>query len=234
MILFPAIDIYDGQAVRLLGGDYKKITVYGDPLDMAKRFADTGAKWVHIVDLNGAEDSGNNFKIIEQIATKTNLKIETGGGIRSREKIKNTLDTGATRVILGTICASSPDFAGEMVSLFGSEAIVCGLDVKNGKIAIKGWKENSEHTAYSLGKTLTDMGVKYFIHTDVSRDGMLSGANVDGTKELQEKLNACVIASGGVKDIDDLIRIKNSEIYGAILGKAYYENKINLEEALKL
>ncbi|MBQ7227186.1 MAG: 1-(5-phosphoribosyl)-5-[Clostridia bacterium] len=234
MILLPAIDIYEGNAVRLLGGDYGKVTIYGNPLDMAKRFEDAGAEWIHVVDLNGAESSGNNFDIIEKISSRTSLKVESGGGLRDESKVKALLDAGAKRAVLGTICATATEKVGEMIEKFGAEAIVCGLDVKDGKIAVRGWKEKSELTALQLGKTLADMGAKYFLHTDVSRDGMLSGANIDGTAILTEKLNACVIASGGVKDINDIKRIKERGIYAAILGKAYYENKVDLKEALKL
>lgn len=234
MILFPAIDIYNGKAVRLLGGDYNKVTVYGTPLDMAKRFADAGAEWIHVVDLNGAESSGDNFKIIEEIATKTSLKIESGGGLRNRDRIKSLLDAGAKRAVLGTICVTDTEKAGEMIEEFGADAIVCGLDAKDGKVAVRGWKEKSELTPSQLGKKLAEYGAEYFLYTDVSRDGMLTGVNVESTAKLSKELNAHVIASGGVKDINDIIAIKERGIYGAIVGKAYYENKINIDEAIKL
>ncbi len=234
MILFPAIDIYDGRAVRLLKGEYDKITVYGEPLAMAEKFEEVGAEWVHIVDLNGAAGYGDNLKIIEKIAAKTSLKIETGGGVRSRERIKAVLDSGAKRVILGTMCAEQPEKAGELIAEFGPESIVCGLDVKNGKVAVRGWKETSEITPTDLGKVLCGYGAKYFLYTDVSRDGMLTGANAAATAELTDKLKSNVIASGGVKDIDDIKSLKALGIYGAIIGKAYYEGKIDLREAIKL
>ncbi len=234
MILFPAIDIYEGKAVRLLGGDYGKVTVYGDPLDMAKRFEDAGAEWLHVVDLNGAENSGDNFGIIEKISSRTSLKIESGGGLRNRGRISSLLCAGAARAVLGTICVTEPESIERFVSEFGAESIVCGLDAKDGKVAVKGWKEKSEETPLSLGKKLAGAGVKYFLYTDVSRDGMLTGANIDATAALGEALGANVIASGGVKDLDDLKEIRRRGIYGAVLGKAYYENKIDIKEAVKL
>ena len=234
MILFPAIDIYNGRAVRLLGGDYSQVTVYGDPLEMAKRFGDAGAEWVHVVDLNGAESSGDNFDIIGKIAAQTKLKVQSGGGLRDRARVKRLLDAGAARVVLGTVCVTQPAAVDEMLTEFGSEAIVCGLDAKNGKVAVRGWKENADVSPLELGKRLKALGAKYFLYTDVSRDGMLTGANVEMTVELSQKLGVSVIASGGVKDIGDLKAIKERGIYGAILGKAYYEKKIEIEEAIKL
>ncbi len=233
MIVFPAIDIYGGKAVRLKGGKFDDVTVYGDPLDMAKRFEDAGARWLHVVDLNGAEGSGNNFGVIEKIASQTSLHVQSGGGLRDKKRVSELLSAGATRAVLGTVCANEPEFAAELINELGAEAIVCGLDVKNGKVAIKGWKETSAVTPFELGAKLCAYGAKYFLFTDVSRDGMLEGVNVDATAELQEKLGANVIASGGVKDIEDIIALKKRGLYGAIVGKAYYENKIDIREAIK-
>ena len=233
MIVFPAIDIYGGKAVRLKGGRFDDVTVYGDPLDMAKRFEDAGARWLHVVDLNGAEGSGNNFGVIEKIASQTSLHVQSGGGLRDKKRVSELLSAGATRAVLGTVCANEPEFAAELINELGAEAIVCGLDVKNGKVAIKGWKETSAVTPFELGGKLCAYGAKYFLFTDVSRDGMLEGVNVDATAELQEKLGANVIASGGVKDIEDIIALKKRGLYGAIVGKAYYENKIDIREAIK-
>lgn len=234
MILFPAIDIYNGRAVRLLGGDYSKVTVYGTPLDMAKRFEDAGAEWVHVVDLNGAESSGDNFAVIGEIAAKTKLKVQSGGGLRDTLRVKRLLDAGAARAVLGTVCVTQPDLVTELLKEFGSESVVCGLDAKDGKVAVRGWKENSDVTPLRLGEKLKASGVKYFLYTDVSRDGMLTGANVESTADLSQKLGVNVIASGGVKDIGDLAEIKRRGIYGAILGKAYYENKVDIKEAIEL
>lgn len=234
MILFPAIDIYNGKAVRLLGGDYAQVTVYGDPLDMAKRFEDAGAQWVHVVDLNGAESSGDNFDAIGAIAAKTKLKVQSGGGLRSRERVRRLLDAGAARAVLGTVCTTDTAAVGAWLAEFGSEAIVCGLDAKDGKVAVRGWKESADVTPLALGTQLAALGAKYFLYTDVSRDGMLTGANVEATAELSEKLGANVIASGGVKDPADLAAIKRRGIYGAILGKAYYEKKVDIREAIKI
>ena len=233
MIIFPAIDIYGGKAVRLRGGKFDDITVYGDPLDMAKRFEDAGAKWLHVVDLNGAEGSGNNFSVIEKIASVTSLKVQSGGGIRDKVRIRNLLTSGAERAVLGTVCAENPDVAGEMISEFGTESIVCGLDLKDGRVAVRGWKETSALTPLELGGKLCSAGAKYFLFTDISRDGMLGGANVLATAELQDKLGAYVIASGGVKDMSDIIALKDRNLYGAIIGKAYYEKKIDIKEAIE-
>ncbi len=234
MILFPAIDIYNGKAVRLLRGDYDKVTVYGEPLDMAQKFEDMNAEWIHVVDLNGAENSGDNFGIIEKIAAKTSLKIEVGGGLRNKNRIKSLFDSGAQRAVLGTVCATDPEAVGEYIDVFGTEKIVCGLDAKNGKVAVRGWKESSDLSPLELGKILRGFGAKYFLYTDVVRDGMLTGVNVDATAALSKELSANVIASGGVKDINDIKELLKHGIYGAIVGKAYYENKIDLQEAIKL
>lgn len=233
MILFPAIDIYDGKAVRLLGGDYGKATVYGDPLDMARRFEDAGARWVHVVDLNGAEGSGDNFAVIEKIA-RTSLRVEAGGGLRSGQRVASVLSAGASRTVIGTLCASDPEAVGAMIERFGREAIVCGLDARDGKVTVKGWTEDSALTPLGLGRTLKALGAAYFLYTDVSRDGMLTGVNVYATAKLTEELGADVIASGGVKDLSDIEKLAGRGIYGVILGKAYYENKIDIREALKI
>lgn len=234
MILFPAIDIYNGRAVRLLGGDYRQLTTYGKPLEMAKRFEDAGAEWVHVVDLNGAEGSGNNFDVINSIVTSTKLKVQSGGGLRDLMKVKQLLSAGATRAVLGTVCVTDPLLVARMISNFGSESIVCGLDAKDGKVTVHGWKENSDMTPLSLGLTLKESGARYFLYTDVSRDGMLTGVNAEATAELSEALEANVIASGGVKDIADLEKLKQTGVYGVVMGKAYYENKIDIKEALEL
>lgn len=234
MILFPAIDIYEGKAVRLYGGDYSKVTVYGEPAEIARRFEDAGAEWVHIVDLNGAESSGTNFDKISQIASGTRLKIQTGGGVRSAQRAKELLDSGATRVVFGTVCVTEPETVEEALASYGTEAVVCGLDARDGLVAVRGWKERSALTPEELGKRLTRAGVRYFLYTDVSRDGKLTGVDIDGTAALSKALGADVIASGGVKDLSDLERLKERGVYGAILGKAYYENKIDLKEALRI
>ena len=232
MIIFPAIDIYDGKAVRLRGGKFDDVTVYGQPLDMAKRFSDAGAEWLHVVDLNGAEGSGNNFSVIEKIAVSTSLKVQSGGGLRDKSRIRNLFGAGAERAVLGTVCAELPDKAADIIAEFGAESIVCGLDAKDGKVAVRGWKDTASLTPLDLGNILTAAGAKYFLFTDVARDGMLGGVNADATAELQKKLGAFVIASGGVKDMSDIVSLKKRGIYGAIIGKAYYENKIDLREAI--
>ena len=230
--VFPAVDIYNGKAVRLRGGSYEDVTVYGDPLDMAKRFADYGAEWLHVVDLNGAAGAGDNFAVIEKIATQTPLKIQSGGGLRDKKRVKELFSAGASRAVLGTICVTNEELTAELLDEF-KERIVCGLDVKDGKVAIRGWKETALLSPIELGSKLRQAGAEYFLFTDVSRDGMLTGANVKATAELQKTLGAKVIASGGVKDIGDVRAVADAGIYGVIIGKAYYEHKIDMKEALK-
>lgn len=232
MELFPAIDILDGKAVRLLRGVREDVTVYGTPLEMAKRWMDNGTKWLHLVDLNGAFDGETvNKSVIRNIADQTGLCIQVGGGIRSVETIKSYLDLGVTRVILGTAIFTDPNFLRDAVKEFGGERIVCGIDSKNGKIAIKGWVCEVDKTPVQLGLELKEVGIDTVVYTDISRDGALTGVNVDACAELMHKTGLDVIASGGLKDLDDIRACRKEKVYGAILGKALYENKFLLSEA---
>lgn len=229
MILLPAIDLYEGKAVRLQKGEYDKMTVYGnDPVELAKRFEDMGATWLHTVDLEGAKD-GNapNLPIVERIAAETGLKTEFGGGVRGMEVVRRCVDGGVSRVILGTAAVTDPEFLGEAVRSFG-EAVAAGADVKDGRIAIRGWLETAQESLTDFLGRMERVGVKTVICTDISRDGMLSGSNRELYAELMKKFPALqLIASGGVSSAEDIEGLEGLGIYGAIMGKAYYAGKIS-------
>ncbi|MBE0317800.1 MULTISPECIES: 1-(5-phosphoribosyl)-5-[(5-phosphoribosylamino)methylideneamino]imidazole-4-carboxamide isomerase [Bacillaceae] len=234
--LYPAIDMRGGKCVRLLQGDYDKETVYGDsPFDMAKSFADQGAKWIHMVDLDGAKDGKRvNDSFVIEAAKKLGVSVQIGGGIRTEEDIVHYLDNGVTRVIIGSIAISNPDFAIEMIKKYGS-AIALGIDAKNGFVATHGWIETSEIRAVDLGKRFADAGAETFIFTDIATDGMLSGPNLLAVKELAAVTKKDVIASGGVSSLEDLVALKQYSkdgVAGAIIGKALYEGRFTLRDAL--
>ncbi|MCM3029605.1 1-(5-phosphoribosyl)-5-[(5-phosphoribosylamino)methylideneamino]imidazole-4-carboxamide isomerase [Niallia taxi] len=234
--LYPAIDMRGGKCVRLLQGDYDKETVYGDsPFDMAKSFADQGAKWIHMVDLDGAKDGKRvNDSFVIETAKKLGVSVQIGGGIRTEEDIVHYLDNGVTRVIIGSIAISNPDFAIEMIKKYGS-AIALGIDAKNGFVATHGWIETSEIRAVDLGKRFADAGAETFIFTDIATDGMLSGPNLLAVKELAAVTKKDVIASGGVSSLEDLVALKQYSkdgVAGAIIGKALYEGRFTLRDAL--
>ncbi|MBZ9534471.1 1-(5-phosphoribosyl)-5-[(5-phosphoribosylamino)methylideneamino]imidazole-4-carboxamide isomerase [Cytobacillus oceanisediminis] len=235
--LYPAIDMRDGKCVRLLQGDYEKETIYGDsPFDMAKGFVEQGAKWIHMVDLDGAKDGKRvNDQFVIEAAKKLGVHVQIGGGIRQEADIVHYLENGVTRVIIGSIAVSQPDFAMEMIRKYG-DGIAIGIDAKNGYVATHGWLSTSEVKAVELGKRFADAGAETFIFTDIATDGMLSGPNVEAIEELAIVTKKEVIASGGVSSMEDLNRLK--EIYvkgvgGAIIGKALYEKKFTLQEALE-
>ncbi len=234
MKIFPAIDLRGGKVVRLTEGDYDKMKTYGDsPLDTAKMFEAAGAKHLHIVDLDSAKNGGDeNSDIICRIANETKLFIETGGGIRSEEKIRKYIDSGIDRVILGTAAINNFPFLRDMVKKYGSH-IAVGVDAKNEKVAVNGWLEVTEINSFDFCEKLADIGVETVIYTDISRDGKLSGTNVEAYKRLKkiEKLN--VIASGGISSENDIKALCSIDCYGAVIGKAIYENKLNLREILK-
>lgn len=235
--LYPAIDMRGGKCVRLLQGDYEKETIYGDsPFDMAKSFVEQGAKWIHMVDLDGAKDGKRvNDQFVIEAAKKFGVHVQIGGGIRQEADIVHYLENGVTRVIIGSIAVSQPDFAMEMIRKYG-DGIAIGIDAKNGYVATHGWLSTSEVKAVELGKRFADAGAETFIFTDIATDGMLSGPNVEAIEELAIVTKKEVIASGGVSSMEDLNRLK--EIYvkgvgGAIIGKALYEKKFTLQEALE-
>jgi len=233
MELFPAIDIIDGCAVRLVRGDYAQKTVYSDnPLAVAKGFAEAGATYMHMVDLEGAKNGGTpNLETIREIVENLGLKVQVGGGIRDEETVKEYLEAGVFRVILGTAAVTNPKFLQKMIDTHG-EKIAVGVDIKDGMVAIKGWVEISEETCFDFCEKLQNMGVATIICTDISKDGLLSGTNIELYRELTEKFSLNIIASGGVTDLDDIHKLREMGLYGAILGKALYTGNINLEDAL--
>lgn len=234
MILLPAIDLYEKKVVRLTRGDYAQMTVYNDdPVAQAKLFQDAGAQWLHTVDLEGAKDGSTpNYSVIEAICKDTSLKVEIGGGIRSLDTIQKYLDAGVERVILGTKAVTDPAFLEESLDKFGSH-IAVGVDIKDGKIAIKGWLETAQDSVEDFFTKLCKLGVSTVICTDVSKDGMLAGTNVDLYRQLSQKFSLDLIASGGVSSQEDLTRLKELGLYGAILGKALYTGALDLKTALK-
>lgn len=234
MILLPAIDLYEKKVVRLTRGDYAQMTVYNDdPVAQAKLFQEAGAQWLHTVDLEGAKDGSTpNYSVIEAICKDTSLKVEIGGGIRSLDTIQKYLDAGVERVILGTKAVTDPAFLEESLNKFGSH-IAVGVDIKDGKIAIKGWLETAQDSVEDFFTKLCKLGVSTVICTDVSKDGMLAGTNVDLYRQLSQKFSLDFIASGGVSSQEDLARLKELGLYGAILGKALYTGALDLKAALR-
>ena len=235
MELFPGIDLIGGCAVRLVKGDYAQKTVYSDnPAEVAKSFAAAGAKYLHVVDLEGAKDGGTpNLETIKNIVENGGLLVEVGGGLRSEEVIKKYLDAGVFRVILGTAAVQNPVFLEEMVQKYG-EKIAVGVDIKDGMVAIKGWTEVSAESCFDFCEKLQKIGVRTIICTDISKDGLLSGTNLELYKELSEKFSVDIVASGGVTTLDDVKKLADMGMYGAILGKALYTGNIDLKAAVEL
>lgn len=234
MIIFPAIDLYENKAVRLLRGDYTQMTVYSDnPVSVSKSFAEAGAEYIHLVDLEGAKNGNSaNFHIIKEIIAASGLKAEVGGGIRSREVIEKYLDAGAFRVILGTAAVADFNFLTFAVREYG-EKIAVGVDVKDGKVAINGWRETSGEDCFGFCGRLQDIGVKTVICTDISKDGAMRGTNRELYHELSKKYGMDIVASGGVSTLDDIKALLNLGIYGAIIGRALYTGGIKLKDALE-
>lgn len=235
MNIFPAIDLYDGKAVRLFKGDYDQMTVYSnEPLEVARKFEATGAKFLHLVDLEGAKvGKPANLETIKKIVDNTDLFTEVGGGIRNIEIAKAYIDSGVNRIILGTAAVENEDFLKEAIALFGDKVAV-GVDLKDGFVAIKGWTEKSTISADDFLSKMESLGVKTVICTDISRDGAMQGSNNALYKELGEKYNIDLIASGGVSTIDDIKALTEMNLYGAIIGKAYYIGAIDLKEAIEV
>ncbi len=235
MNIFPAIDLYEGAAVRLFKGDYNQMTVYDkNPLNIAKKFEECGAEFLHMVDLEGAKTGLTpNLETIENIVKNTSLFVELGGGIRSMETVEKYLSIGVSRVILGTAAITDEAFLDEAIAKYG-EKIAVGVDIKDGFVAIKGWTEKSQYTFEDFCKKMQDKGVKTLICTDISKDGAMKGTNRELYKSLSEKLSLDIIASGGVSTIDDIRALREMNLYGAIIGKAYYTNAIDLKEAIEV
>ena len=235
--LYPAIDMRNGKCVRLVQGDYDQETIYGEsPLDMAMRFANEGAKWIHLVDLDGAKAGKRvNHEHVLAIASSLDVNVQIGGGIRSEEDVAFYLNNGVARVILGSSAVSNPDFVKKMLAQYG-EKIAIGIDARNGFVSTEGWLETSKVKAEELGKELAKEGAEVFIFTDIQMDGMLSGPNVESTVRLAEATGKQVIASGGVSTVADLQKLsaqKQTGVSGAIIGKALYTKQFTLSEAFE-
>ncbi len=235
MIIFPAIDIYEGKVVRLLKGDYSKMTIYSENVaEKAREIEAEGGEWVHLVDLEGArEGTSPNFRYVEEICKKTKLKVEIGGGIRTDETVEKYINAGVGRIILGTKAATDRDFLKKMTDKFG-EKIAVGIDAKEERVAVKGWKEVLDKNIFDFISELNETGIKNIIVTDIAKDGAMSGINA-GLYEKLIKLTAMdITASGGVTSLSDIIRLKEIGVYGAILGRAMYTGNIDLREALTI
>ena len=235
MVIFPAIDILGSKAVRLLKGDYSKVTVYSErPWEVSEDFAKKGCKAIHLVDLDGArEGSAVNMDTIKRIARIPGMYSEIGGGIRNRATIERYLDAGISRVILGTAALEDPDFLKSSISEFG-DRIAVGVDLRDGFVAIKGWLETSKKEGLAFLKELEDLGVRAAIVTDISRDGAMKGTNLDLYRTIASAVDMDITASGGVSTLDDIKALKETGIHAAIIGKAYYTRAIRLEDALEV
>lgn len=235
MLIYPAVDLYDGKAVRLFKGDYAQMTVYNDnPVAVAEDFLRSGAERIHLVDLEGAKEGTTpNLETVCAIKKATGLFCEIGGGIRSIETIDRYVSAGIDRVILGTAAVTQDGFVKEAVEKYGDK-IAVGIDIKDGFVAIKGWTETSSLDAFDFCKKMQDIGVKTVICTDISKDGAMQGTNHELYRELSEKFSLDIIASGGVSSIEDIEKLSALGIHGAIIGKAYYIGSINLKEAIEV
>ncbi|MBR6549326.1 MAG: 1-(5-phosphoribosyl)-5-[Clostridia bacterium] len=235
MNIFPAIDLVEGKAVRLFKGDYAQMTVYNEnPLSVARDFEAAGAKYIHLVDLEGAKNGDTpNIEVVKAIAENTDLFTEIGGGIRSMQTIETYLSAGVDRVILGTAAVTDEEFLKQAVATYG-EKIAVGVDMKDGFVAIKGWTEQSAYDCHTFCKKMQDLGVKTLICTDISKDGAMQGTNRELYKELSATYDMQIVASGGVSSIDDVKALRAMDLYGAIIGKAYYIGAIDLKEAIEV
>lgn len=235
MNIFPAIDLVDGKAVRLFKGDYDQMTVYNDnPLEVAKDFEAQGAKHIHLVDLEGAKDGTTpNIETVKSIVENTSLFTEIGGGIRTMETAQKYISLGIDRIILGTAAVNDEAFLKEAVANFGDKVAV-GVDIKDGFVAIKGWTEKSEFSAFDFCEKMQNLGVSTLICTDISKDGAMQGTNHELYRDLASRFDMNITASGGVSSIEDVKKLTKLGIYGAIIGKAYYTGAINLKEAIEV
>ena len=235
MIIFPAIDLFEGKAVRLLRGDYAQMTVYSDhPEEIGKDFAAQGATHVHLVDLEGARSGSTpNLETVLRIRESAGLFCEIGGGIRKMETVDTYLASGLDRVILGTAAVEDRDFLQKAVEKY-AEKIAVGVDVRDGFVAVKGWTENSALRFMDFCKEMEETGVKTLICTDISRDGAMRGTNREMYRELSETLGLQITASGGVSTLEDVGSLRKMNLYGAIIGKAYYTGDINLKKAIEI
>ena len=235
MLIYPAIDLYEGKAVRLYKGNYSEMTVYSDdPLSIAKDFEASGATHIHMVDLEGAKlGTTPNFDVVAAVKKNTDLFVEIGGGIRTMEVIDKYMDAGIDRVILGTAAVTDRAFLEKALASYG-EKIAVGVDLKDGYVAIHGWTETSDLTADAFFSQMEQLGVKTVICTDISRDGAMQGSNRELYKEFSQKYAIDLIASGGVSSIEDIRQLRKLDLYGAIVGKAYYTGAVDLAEAIEV
>lgn len=234
MRIYPAIDIKDGNCVRLLQGRFSDVTVYGDnPVAMAKKWESMGGEFIHVVDLDGAlKGHGVNAEIIKNICSSVNVPVQTGGGIRTMEDIETKLNCGINRVIIGTKAVSNPEFIREAVAKYGDK-IVIGIDAKDGRVAVEGWEKCSEFTSVDFAKKMVDLGVKTIVYTDIAMDGTLQGPNVAAMKELASSVQADIIASGGVGNLEHIKSLVDANVEGVIVGRALYTGNVDLSEAIR-
>ncbi|GEN47119.1 1-(5-phosphoribosyl)-5-[(5-phosphoribosylamino)methylideneamino]imidazole-4-carboxamide isomerase [Alkalibacillus haloalkaliphilus] len=234
MRIFPAIDILNQRCVRLKQGNYNEQTTYGDPVEMAQEWVDEGASFLHLVDLDAAKgDPSENLDVIRQIVDTVSIPVQVGGGVRSLERIEELIEIGVNRVILGTAAVKNPDFVKAAVDQFGEERIVVSVDARDGYVATDGWIETSDIEASQFAKQLESAGVKTIVYTDISKDGMLEGPNFEALSDLNEQSELQIIASGGVSSLSDIQRLSELNLYGAIVGKALYEDRVNLSDIMK-
>ena len=235
MIIFPAIDIIGGKPVRLYKGDFSTAQqVADDALETAQQFVQAGAQWIHMVDLDGSlKKKPVNAKTFTDVASKTSLKVEIGGGIRTMQDIDFYVNNGISRIILGSVALKNPELVKEAVKEFGN-IIAVGIDAKNGFAATEGWTESSDVYFTELAKRMEDVGVKTIIYTDISKDGTLSGPNIEQLIEINKAVSCDITASGGITDINDIIALKNENLYGAICGKSIYNGTLKLSEAVEV
>lgn len=237
--VYPAIDMKGGKCVRLYQGDYDQETIYGDsPFEMAKKFANEGATWIHLVDLDGAKDGAKiHANEVIRIANELPVKVQIGGGIRSKEDVSYYLDNGVSRVIIGSLAISQPELVAELIEEYGGDRIVIGLDAKDGMVATHGWLETSGKSAVEVGQYFASKGAKHVIFTDIATDGTLQGPNLKANKELAEATGLSIIVSGGISSLEDIGAVaelaKISSVSGVITGKALYNNRFTLSDALQ-
>jgi len=235
MRIYPAIDIKDGNCVRLLQGKFSDLTVYGDnPAEMAKKWESLGGEYIHVVDLDGAlKGHGVNAQIIRQICESVSVPVQTGGGIRTMEDIEAKLECGISRVIIGTKAVSNPDFVKEAVKKYGDK-IVIGIDAKDGMVAVEGWEKTSDFTALEFARMMVDFGVKTIVYTDIATDGTLAGPNVEAMREMAAAVDADIIASGGIGNVEHIKALKDTGVEGVIVGKALYTDNVELSKAIEI
>jgi len=235
MRIYPAIDIKDGNCVRLLQGRFSDMTVYGSsPADMAKKWESLGGEYIHVVDLDGAlKGHGVNAEAIEDICKCVSVPVQTGGGIRTMEDIEAKLSCGIDRVIIGTKAVADADFVRKAVEKYGDK-IVIGIDAKDGMVAIEGWEKTSDFTAVEFARKMTALGVKTIVYTDIATDGTLKGPNVEAMREMAAAVDADVIASGGIGSLEHILSLKDTGVEGVIVGRALYTGAVDLAEAVRV